>query len=106
MPALTSGASTYGGSVAKPCGATRARSPWCSWWWIRRAGPSSADNFSRRNERVVEGPFVGCPGHLCATHFAGYLNFATTAGAMAIHGHSGGAVVPVTRGAADAWAHC
>ena len=36
----------------------------------------------------------------------GVLNFATAAGAMAIHGHGGTAVVTITRVAGDVCAHC
>ena len=41
-----------------------------------------------------------------ATHSAGYLNFATAVGAMAIHGHGGNAVVTVIRGAGDVHVQC
>ena len=52
---------------------------------------------ARRTKRVVQGCLVRVPGHLCATHSAGYLNLATAAGAMAIHGHGGRTAVTVTR---------
>ena len=52
----------------------------------------------RTNRAEYSGPLYGCPGHVCATHSAGYLKFATAAGAMALHGHGGNAVVTVTRG--------
>ena len=61
---------------------------------------------SRRTERVVEGPLIRVPWALVRHTLRGYLNFATAAGAMAIHGHGGSVVVTVTRGAGDAWAHC
>ena len=92
--------------MARPWGARRARSTWCSRRWVFRAGWSSAGNVSTVLSKYYRCPSDGCPGHLCATHTAGYLNFATAAGAIAIHGHGGTAVVTVTRGPGDVYAHC
>ena len=64
--------------------------------------PALAQSYTNLGRTQDSGPLFGCPGHLCATHSAGYLNFATAAGAMAIHGHSGSVVVTVTMGASDA----
>ena len=68
---------------------------------IFRAVWSSAGNLPTVWSEWYKGSFYRCPGHLCATHTAGYLNLATVARAMAIHSHGGSAVVTVIRGAGD-----
>ena len=93
-------------SVAKPCSASSSRSPWCSHRCVFKAGCASAGNFPTVWCEYYGGPLYGCPGHLCATNTAGYLNLATAAGAMAIHGHGSTAIVTVTRGVGDVRAHC
>ena len=73
IPSSVLGARTLGGSVASPCGASSARSPWCSRRCIFKAGWSSAGSVLTVWSEQYGGALYGCPGHLCVTHTAGYL---------------------------------
>ena len=100
------GKGLVGGSVARPCGASSARSPCCSRRCVVRVGWCSTGSVPTVWSELYRGRLYGCPRHLCVMHTTGYLNLATAAGATAIHGHGGTVVVTVTKGAGDVCAHC
>ena len=91
--------------MAKPCGASKTRSLWCSRRCVFTARWSSPGSVPPVWSENYRGPFYRWPWHLCTTHTAVYLNLASAAGAKAIHGHIGTKVVTMTRGAGDDCAH-